>query len=447
MSPHPHGKQVRAQVPALTAPRAPKKLRSAEATLDSGLRVLAVRKPGVPVVEVRVRIPFLSAKPTHPAYAALLAEALPTGTAQLDRIGVAAAVQGLGGDVSVSVDADRLLISANVLATNLAALLDIVADLLTGARYSPEEVATERARLVEKLTITRARPSVVASEALSHRMWGAHPYALDLARPDAVAAVTPAQVRSLHRGQVRPVGAVLVLVGDLPPTRMIAHAERELSAWSGTPSRSVVPALPDPVGGPLLIVDRPGSVQTSVRFGAVAVPRTDPDYPALQLANLIFGGYFSSRWTENIREDKGYTYGPHSRVDHHVLGSVLSLDVEVATEVTAAAMLETWYELGKLASLPVTAAEIESVQQYAIGTLALSTSTQAGLASSLASLAAFGLGLDWISEHPDRLLATTVEQVSAAAARFFAPAAFARVAVGDADSISGPLSALGEIEA
>jgi predicted Zn-dependent peptidase len=193
-------------------------------------------------------------------------------------------------------------------------------------------------------------------------------------------------------------------------------------------------------------VDRPGSVQSSLRLGRPALPRTDPDYPALQLANLIFGGYFSSRWTENIREDKGYTYGPHSRVDHNVLGSTLILDAEVATEVTAPALLETWYELGRIAALPVSDAEVESVRQYAIGTLALSTSTQAGLASTLSALSAFGLGLDWITSHPSRLLATTVEQVSAAAARFFGPAGLTGVVVGDAERITAPLAALGEVE-
>ena len=100
------------------------------------------------------------------------------------------------------------------------------------------------------------------------------------------------------------------------------------------------------------MVDRPGSVQSSVRFGRPAVPRPNPKSAALQLANLIFGGYFSSRWTENIREDKGYTYGPSSRVEHHVLGSTLMFDVEVATEVTAPALLETHTSSAALLHFP-----------------------------------------------------------------------------------------------
>jgi predicted Zn-dependent peptidase len=433
-------------VPALTKPRKPKGLKAGEAVLDNGLNVIAVRKPGVPLVELRLRLPFLSAKPTHPAQATLLSEAMLTGAAGLDRVGLAAAVQGLGGDVSVSVDADRLIVGGNVLATNLRKLLDVVASVLVEPTYDKDDVATEKDRLLEKLTIARARPGVIASEALGLRMWGEHPYALDLARPEDVAAVTPGQLRAMHRSLVRPSGAVLVLVGDLPPGRLIEHAQKALAAWTGKAPKARVPELPPPPGGPLKVIDRPGSVQSTLRMGGPALTRTDEGYPALQLANLIFGGYFTSRWTENLREDKGYTYGPHSRVEHHVLGSTLGLNVELATDVTAPALLETLYELGRISSLPVTDTEVASVTQYAIGTLAMSTATQAGLASTLSALSAFGLGLDWIAEHPARLQATTVDDVSAAAAKFFAPTAFTSVIVGDAATISDPLAALVAVE-
>jgi zinc protease len=437
---------VTATVPALTPPRTVKGLKATEAVLDNGLRVIAVRKPGVPLVEIRLRLPFLSAKPAHPAQASLLAETMLTGAAGLDRSGIAAAVQALGGDVSASVDADRLVLGGNVLATNLRKLLDVVASVLVEPAYEPGEVATEKDRLVEKLTMARARPGVISGEALALRMWGRHPYALDLPQPDDVARVSPGQLRAMHRSLVRPDGAVLVLVGDVTPARMIDHSQSALAAWTGRAPKPRVPALPAPPGGSLLLVDRPAAVQSSLRMGGRALTRSDPHYPALQLANLIFGGYFTSRWTENLREDKGYTYGPHSRIEQHVLGASLTLSVEVATEVTAPAVLETWYELGRIASLPVSEAEMTSVKQYAIGTLALSTSTQAGLASTLSALSAFGLGLDWIIGHPARLQAVTVDEISAAAAEFFAPSAFTSVLVGDAAAIADPLAALAPVE-
>jgi predicted Zn-dependent peptidase len=434
------------RVPALTPPRAAKKLPLQQRTIGTGLAVTVVRKPGVPMAELRLRIPFFGSGAAHPARSMVLSDALLTGAGPYDRAGLATAVQELGADIGVGVDADRLVISGNVIASGLPRLLELLAVVLTEPAFARDEVAIEKERLTEKLAIARSRAGTIAAEQLGLRMWGEHPYAIDLPHPEAVAAVTPAQLRTLHRDRVAPDRATLVVVGDVSPARVLDQVERALASWTGTARTSRVPALPTPDARPILVVDRPGSVQSSFRMGAPAVGRDDARYPALQLANLIFGGYFSSRWTANLREDKGYTYGPHSRVEHHQLGSVLMLDVEVASEVTAPALLETQYELGRLAALPVTDGEVDAVRQYAIGTLALSIATQAGLASTLSALSAFGLGLDWIGEHTLRLAATTLDEVSAAAAQFFGPARFTSVIVGDAASVADPLAALGPIE-
>jgi predicted Zn-dependent peptidase len=160
------------------------------------------------------------------------------------------------------------------------------------------------------------------------------------------------------------------------------------------------------------------------------------------LANLIFGGYFSSRWVENIREDKGYTYGPHSLIEHSVAGTILVVSAEVATEVTGPALLETWYELGRIASLPPRRDELDQARQYALGTLQLGMSTQAGLAGLTSTYAGYGLRLDYLAEHAERLSRTTLDEVAAAAARYLAPARGVTVVLGDAERIEAPLAGL-----
>jgi zinc protease len=433
-------------VPGLAKPARPKKVTAVDRTLPSGLRVVAVRRPSVPMVEVRLRIPFLSAQPRHLARSALLSDTILTGTVNTDRTGLAIALQELGGDISVGLDADRLLLSASGLSAKLADLLRIFADVLTSATYPPAEVTGERSRLVERITIARSQPGVIANEALRKRMAPNHPYGTSLPDISDVEDVTAARLRSMHANLVRPAGALLVIVGDISPGRAVDSVERALAEWIGEQARRVVPALPELPTRPLLIVDRPGSVQTSLRFGGRALARNDERYPALQLANLVFGGYFSSRWVENIREDKGYTYSPRSALDHAMLGSSFTASADVATEVTAPAVLETLYELGRISSLPITEAELESVRQYAIGTLALSTSTQAGLASTLSGLIGAGLDLDWLNGHPQRLASVSVSDAAEAAAEFLAPRRLLAVAVGDAQQITTRLAGIVDVE-
>lgn len=433
-------------VPPLGPPLRVRPPRVAEHVLDSGLRVIAVRKPAVPLVELRLRVPFTGTTLTYPARATLLSDTMLTGTHRRDQVGLAEALQSLGASLSVSVDADRLLLSGAVLRTGLRPALELLAEVLAEAAYPADRVTAERRRLLDRLAIARSQPSVLAREALRRRLFGDHPYARELPGLDAVAAVTPAHLRRLHAQRVVPAGSVLVLVGDLSPSRALDVVEAALSGWAGQGGQAVPRPLPPVRPGPAVLVHRAGSVQSSIRIGGSALGRDDPDYPALQLANLIFGGYFSSRLVENIREDKGYTYSPHSRIEHGVAGSTLVIDADVATEVTAPSLMEIGYELGRMATLPVTQAELDDVRQYAVGTLSLSVATQAGLAATLTALAGVGLSADWLREHPARLAKVTVDDVARVCDRILAPARLATVVLGDADATESRIAALYPVE-
>ncbi|WP_431915359.1 M16 family metallopeptidase [Micromonospora wenchangensis] len=426
-------------LPSLGPTRRLKLPKQAERRLPNGLTVIAVRRPAVPLVELRLWMPFGR---THLARGAMLAETVLAGTGTRTATEIAAELQRVGGGLSAGADPDRLMLSGAGLVTGLDRMLEILADVLTDASYPADWVQTERDRLVDRIQVALSQPAHLARTALLRRMYGRHPYAVQTPEPDQVRAVRPAALRRLHAERVHPAEAVLVLVGDVQPERALDAAEKALGAWTGDSRGVELPPAPPLEPGPLLLVDRPGSVQSSLRIALPAVPRTHPDHAALQLANLIFGGYFSSRWTENIREDKGYTYGPHSSVEHSVAGSVLVAGAEVATEVTGPALLETTYELGRLASLPPGADELEQARRYALGTLQLGISTQAGLAALTSAYAGNGLRLDFLAEHAARLAKVTVDDVAEVGARYLAPARAVLVVLGDAERIAGPLSAL-----
>lgn len=432
-------------VPALTAARRPRKLTVAERTLSTGLRVLVVRRGSVPLVELRLRVPFAGRSASHLPKASMLGETLLRGTAELSTVDIAAALQEIGGSLHASVDPDRLLLSGNALATGLPRLLEILDEVLTGATYPTEDVVGERGRLVERLRMARSQPSVIAREAMLRRLYGDHPYAREIPEHDAVAAVMPAQLRTLHRSRVVPAGSTLVLVGDVSPQRVLDRVESALSGWDTAGTAKGAPRLPALQAGPVLLVDRPGAVQSNIRVGGPALGRQDPQYAAMQLANMVYAGYFSSRLVENIRESKGYTYSPHSVIEHSSAGSAVLIEADVATEVTAPALLEIRYELGRIATLPVEADELESARQYAIGTLALSIATQSGLASMLTALISSGVDVEWLREHTARLAAVTISDVQEQAARFLAPRALATVIVGDASATRPALSTLDEV--
>ncbi|CAL9629042.1 putative zinc protease [Actinosynnema sp. ALI-1.44] len=437
-------------LPDLGEQRAAADLSSVDVELSNGLRVIAVRRSSVPLVEVRLRIPFAdpadsSAGSAHAARAEVLANTILTGTATRSRVDVDTELALVGGELDAVVDPERLAFSGNSLVSGLDTVLDVLRDVLTGATYPAEEVERERARLVERIRLARSQPNVIAREALQRHLYGDHPFAKEMPEAEEVAEVAREDVLALHARAVLPRGSVLVVVGDVEPDAAVRAVETALGSWVGEGSAVSLRPLPPVQGGDVLFVPRAGAVQSQIRLAGRGLVRTDPRYPALQIANLVYGGFFSSRLVENIREDKGYTYSARSHPEFTPGGATLLVDADTASEVTAAALLETRYELGRLALVPPTESEVDTARRYAIGSLLTATSSQGGLASFLVNLAGLGLDIEWFTGHPDRLAAVTVEQVAEVALEFFAPTAFTGVLVGDAELLAPQLRALGGV--
>ncbi len=432
-------------VPALTKPRKQRLPAVAERVLANGLRVVAVRRASVPLVHVRLRVPTAMRRDADLARVAVLSRSMMLGAGGRSQNELAEALQTIGGSLRVDDGADGLAISGDALRSGFGNLLGLLSDVLTDPAYPKSAVEREAGRLRDHVRRALSQPGVTADEAWLQRRYGDHVYGRNIPTPEEISAVAPGSLKAMHRRRLLPDGSLLVVVGDVTPARALDQVEKALSGWRAEGRGADVPKVPGLPREPLLLVDRPGAVQSNIRLGGQAPRRTDPTYPAAQVANGIFGGYFSSRLTMNIREDKGYTYSPFSSIRIQRGDARVVTSADVATDVTAPALVEMLYELGKIATLSAKPDELEGTVQYLTGTLALATATQAGLAETLTDLLSDEMAVDWLQEYPARLAAVTLDDVRAAAAAMLAPEAMVKVVVGDADEVEAGLSMLTEV--
>lgn len=443
----PKGKTpVQRSVPPLAVARKLRAPRLVEHRLSNGLRILVIRKPGIPVVEARLRLPMLSVDRPSYAKARLLEETMLKGTSTYSALELEQQLGLLGGGISVGVDRDRLSVGGMTLSQHLPKFLGLMSDALQHATYPNDAVIAERGRLIERLSVANSSAGVVASKTLARNLFAEHPYAVVIPEAEDLTATSPAMVRGVHRRRVIPAGALLVLVGDLSPTKAIAAAERAFDGWTGKATRSKLPAMNAHTSGPVVLVDRPGSVQSSIHLASIGFGRFDELHPAQMVANMIFGGNFSSRLVANLREDKGYTYSPHSSLDLAPQATTFSISADVATEVTAASLTEISYELSRMVTTTVTADELDSARQYLIGSVALSQSSQAGLASTTANLEFAGASLQWLRDLLVKIADVTIEDVHEAAMKIMQPTQIRTVVVGDASQVEPSLRAIADVE-
>jgi len=436
-----------ANIPEVRKPKPIKLPTVADTRFRSGLRVIAARKPGVPRVEARLAIPITRGGDAgKAAVITLLSKTLMSGTTQRSATDIAELLQRIGGSLDVFGDQEDVTLFGSALAPALGALLELMAEVVIDATHPEDEVGLQRARLIQEIALSRSQPETVAHEALVRRLFGRHPYGRGLPEPEDVAKVKPAALRTNQADRLLPSGSVLVLVGDISPDKAVAEAQRALEGWksSGMKPGLATPAPSKP--GAILLVDRPGAVQTNIRIGGPAVNRKHVDWPALALANLVFGGYFVSRLVDNIREKRGYTYSPHSGVRHMRQASFFTTQADVGTEVTGPALAEINYELGRMVAGPIEAGELQSAKRYLGGTLSMSLQTQAGLAAYLSVLATDGLPIEYLRDYPKAVEDLSEEQVIVAARRYLAPHKLAYVMVGDASAVAPVLDGFGAVE-
>ena len=419
----------------------------AERTLGNGLSVLAATRPGVPRVELRLRLPFGSSRPTGDgARERLLADGLTSGTSERTALALAQELQRLGASVRASVSAEELVLIGSCLASTAAPFMALVSEVVRDAVYDDEEIKVAKGRAAQEATIVRSQPTVMAQDALLSRLYGKHPYGRSVPPAESYAAITPLALRRLHASRVVPAHAGLVLVGAQRPHELLELAQTGLGEWTGEGPAGVLKAPPPPEPAPTLLVDRPGSVQSNIRLGGPAVGRAHADHARLQVANIVFGGYFSSRLVANLREDKGYSYSPRSSVAHRRQASELVVAAEVATDVTVPALLEMRYELARMAAGTLAQPELDGAKRYLVGTLALATQTQSGLASYLSTITADGLTVDHLVNYPRAVEGVTVDDVQDAALRYLGPRGMHTVLVGDAALVERQLAALDDLE-
>ena len=408
----------------------------AERTLKSGLHVVVARKPGIPLVEARVAVPLCRGGDSgEPARRRVLANSLLSGTARRSALQIAEDLQSMGASLDVGADADDLNLSGSVLSTQVAPFLELLAEVVTSPVFPDEDVSIERERTAQEVMLTRSQPGGLAQIALSKRLFGKHPYGAGLPTPETVMKVTSAQLKAFHKERVLPKGSVLVLVGDISPQRGLDLVEQAFGDWKGRGAAVGLPPVPELKSGPVQVVHREGSVQSTIRVARFGLEPQAEDYARLLVANLIFGGYFAARLSDNIREDKGYTYGIGSTLQSNRYASMLLVGTDVATDVTVPTLVELHYEMGRMLALPPTDAELDAAKKYQAGTLAMSVNTQAYLASQLLGLLKRGQGADFLRDLPKQVEQVSGGDVHDISGRFLAPPAFATVIVGDADAV------------
>ena len=425
-------------------------------TLSNGLTVLLMEKHQVPVLQINLVVRAGSAMDPEAkvGLASMTGAMLDEGSGQRDALAVADAVDYLGAQLSVSTEQHSTTISLHTPVSRVDSALSVLADVALRPAFPDEELERQRRQRLTALGQQHDEPRVVASVLFARTLYGeAHPYGRRSGGVErSLRALTVSDLRHFHDTWFRPNHSALIVVGDVRAEVILPRLETYFGTAGGPggrtglwqPGRTPDHHWPDATqvtARRLYIVDKPGAAQTEVVAGSVGAARSTPDYYALVVMNTVLGGSFTSRLNQNLREEKGYTYGASSGFGFDRLAGPFSARSAVHTAVTDKALAEVIKELRRIRDR-VPGEELERAKNFVALRFPERFESVASIARQLGELYVYDLPLDYYHHFTRRILSVTSRDVQRVAREHVDPDRIAIVLVGDRSKIEAGVRAL-----
>ena len=416
-------------------------------TLANGFALLGIDDRELPLVQfsLRFRGGLLLDDPGRAGAANLLAETLLEGTRDRTPEELEEAIELLGATLNVSAGRESFTLQGTTLARNFDATMELVKDVLLEPRFDPDRFQLAQRRVLNQLQQRAASPSIIAEDHFNRLVYGDH----ILARPvqgslETVEALSLDDLRDYHARALVPGAAALHVAGAVDRRQVLDAVEGLSSRWpeAPVPETPAFPARDDRRAG-LYFVDVPGSAQSVLRVGYLAMPETDAEYwPATVMNFRLGGGGFASELTQVLREQRGYTYGIGSGFRGAGQPGPFVISSAVRSNVTLES-LELIRELVEAHGPEFGDEDLEATRSYLLRSNAGAFETLGAKVGLLQNMSGHGFPADYVLRRGETVEAMTVADIRELATRHLDTSRMVWLVVGDAATQMERLGTLG----
>ena len=420
--------------------------------LDNGMEIIVANKPGLPLVSfaLMARAGATGDPADLPGLSSFTAAMMDEGTANRTSQEISAAFEHIGSRLATEARKEYTLLTAETLGRHWQHALGLAADVARNANFPEHELERVRRERLTDLRRAKDDAGFIAESNFGNLVFGSNsPYAhSNLGNEASVAGMQRTHMVSRHAESLRPDRLCLLVSGDIDLDAAMSAAQEHFGDWiaPSEPAGSIANggSLNGGEGPHVYLIDKPGAAQSVIRAGMPLVERSHADHMPISVLNYAFGGQFSARLNQNLRQDKGYTYGYNSGISWYNAPSLLGAGGSVQTAVTREAVLETLKEFADISGdRPLTDEELNNAKNGLRLGYPAGFERPAQLLSQLVTLAQFGLPDDYFRTFEERLAGVTLADTHRVGAQYLATNRLTILIVGDREQAEEPLRSLG----
>ncbi len=413
--------------PRIEVPRQFKLIHARTKHIDSGLALHIIHAGSLPLVKLEFVFRSGSWFESFPGVAFFTSRMLPEGTKRFSSDEISFLFERYGAFLEIHPGPDYCSVVLYVMNRHLEHLTDVLREIIFNPVFPEKELEILRQHQYNNLQISRKKNSFMASTKFLEILFGKeHPYGRTMDE-EVINNQDPAKLAEYHR-KFFP-GNFEIIVSGKVEDKLVALLEQ---TFSGCGPVHLKPfdkkALKQNVER--VHLKKKDSYQSALRIGHLSIKKNHPDFIRVMVMNELFGGYFGSRLMQNIREDKGYTYGIYSSlVSYHESGYfVISADVK--KEFAEKAIEEIYKEIDLLRTEKVSEAELDKVKNYLKGNYLSSITTAFSIAEKFRNVHFYGLDYSFYDELFERIDKINTEDILIAARQYLNPDKMSEVLVG-----------------
>ncbi|WP_430811663.1 MULTISPECIES: M16 family metallopeptidase [unclassified Carboxylicivirga] len=408
--------------------------------LKNGLRVFVVENNKVPVVSYSLSLdidPILEGDKV--GYTSLAGDLMTSGTASKTKAEIDEAIDFIGGTLR----SNNKGLYASSLKKHSTELLDVMTDVLYNPSFPDEELAKAQKQLLTSLKSQKDDPKAIANNIKNVLRYGNnHPYG-EVLSDETVNNIKVEDLKEYYNTYFRPNVAYLIIVGDISVKEAKKQAKKYFADWEAkeVPSHNyATPALFDQPR--VVVANKDGSTQSTISLSYnIDLKPGHPDAIKARVMNQVLGGgSFSARLFQNLREDKGFTYGAYSSLQSDELIGSFNAGANVRTSVTDSAFTEIIYEMERMRTELVPEEDLQMIKNALTGSFSRSLEDPATVARFALNIQKYNLPEDYYVTYLERLNAVTPADVKAMAEKYITPDRALILAVGDVPNMKNALT-------
>ncbi len=417
------------------------------ATLKNGIRVYGTENRELPLASISVVIAggAMADDIAMPGVASMVAAVLPQGTSNKTPEELEEEIQMLGSSVYMRASSEEIVFSGSTLSRNFGNTVSLMKEILLEPRWDTAEFRMAQSRTRNALIQSKARPASVASDRFMKLVYGpGHIFGYDIrGTKESIERITPEMLKDFYERNFSPSVTSVYVAGNVSKEEVLEALKPLEDEWQGgaVAFRSYeLPASPDK--SQIYFVDIPGSRQSVVYAGYLAMTRDNPDYVKADFANYRMGGAFTSILNQILREQKGFTYGARSSFREMKNPAPFIISTSVRSDATLETMEIITGELRKYRE-GISEEELQFIRNSMIRSNALRFETNEAMADMLLNIGKYGFSDDWVKKEEDVIRNMTVEDHKAITHKYFDPDRMYWVVVGDAATQMNQLEKVG----